>query len=209
MKTKTSKRPPRAAGDGRSKKRPGLEEQRRRILGAAVDLFRQQGSRGISISQLCAAADVSRPTFYKCFKDKEDLIYGLYAEAVHQPVDDIMLAGLASHSLDEDWIKHSLERLFDAIFDHASVAELVFMESSDPSSPAYTIVNNAFEKAADEMERIAVENGRRKPSRVYLKAIMAACQYIVHDAIRKGLDETSRSEAKAAAWKLSQGLLGH
>ena len=208
-KTTANNRAALATVDGRSKKRPGLEEQRRRILAAAVDLFRRQGSRGISISLLCQAADVSRPTFYKCFKDKEDLIYGLYEEAVHQPVEDILLAGLASHSLDEDWIKNSLERLLDAIFDHARVAELVFMESSDPSSPAFSIVNNAFEKAADKMAAIAVENGRRKPSRIYVKAIMAACQYIVHDAIRQGLNDASRREAKAAAWKLSRGILSH
>ena len=113
MKTKARKPPTKATADGRSKKRPGLEEQRRRILSAAVDLFRQQGSRGISISQLCTAADVSRPTFYKCFEDKEDLIYELYGEAVHQPVDDILLAGLESHSHDENWIKHTVAHKTD------------------------------------------------------------------------------------------------
>lgn len=197
------------AVDGRSKKRPGIEEQRRRLLATAVDLFRQQGSRSVSISQLCAAAGVSRPTFYKCYADKEALIYSLYEDAVNQPVGDIMLAGLANHGSDQDWIKRSLGHLFDVIFDHADIAEMVFMESSDPASPAYSIINTAFEKVADEMERIALENGRQQPSRIYLKAVMAACQYIVHDAIRKGLDESTRTEAKDAAWRLSQGILGY
>ena len=193
--------------DGRSKKRPGLDEHRCAIIDAAVELFSQQGSQAVSISQICSLATISRPTFYRCFKDKEALIYALYQESVNQPVEEIMLRGLAARKVDEDWIKAALDQLFDAIFDNARFAELVFMESNNPASPAYAIVNNAFEQFADAMEASMAKARRRKPSRVFLKSLMAACQWIVHDAIRKGLDEKTREEAKAAAWQLTQGAL--
>ena len=193
--------------DGRSKKRPGLEEHRRSILAAAVELFRQRGSRAVSISEICNEADISRPTFYRCFKDKDALVYALYQEAVNQPVEEIMLSGLLSPAVDEAWIRRSLEQLLDAIFENASIAELVFVESSDPASPAYSIVNNAFEHVADAMEASIVDATGHQPSRVFLKSLMAACQWIVHDAIRKGLDGVTRTEAKAAAWQLTQAAL--
>ena len=192
--------------DGRSKKRPGLAQQRRSLLEAAVELFSQQGSRAVSISQICSLANISRPTFYRCFKDKDALIYALYQESVKQPVKEIMLKGLAGGKVDQHWIKTSLEQLFDAIFANARFAELVFMESNDPASPAYAIVNQAFDQVANVMEQAISNNTGHKPSRIFLKSQMAACQWIVHDAIRKGLDENTRQQAKAAAWELAQSV---
>ena len=118
-----------------------------------------------------------------------------------------MLRGLSASVVDEAWIKASLEELFDAIFEHARFAELVFMESNDPGSPAYAIVNGAFDHVADAMEVSIQKATGRRPSRVFLKSLMAACQWIVHDAIRKGLDNETRAEAKAAAWELTQRVL--
>ncbi|MEP5568869.1 MAG: TetR/AcrR family transcriptional regulator [Halioglobus sp.] len=194
------------SSDGRRKKRPGLEVQRRHILEAAVDLFGKRGSRAVSISQLCAAANVSRPTFYKCFADKEALIYALYEEAVNQPVQRMLAAGMSGNESEEDGLKASLDLLFDSIFEQARYAQLVFMESNDPASPAFHIVNDAFERVAGRMMKAAVKRGREKPSRVYLKSLMAANQWIVMDAIRKGPSAKARREAKAAAWQLTRGL---
>jgi len=64
--------------DGRSKKRPGPAAQRNIILDAAVDLFVERGTSGVSISEICARADVGRQTFYRCFEDKPALLDHLY-----------------------------------------------------------------------------------------------------------------------------------
>ncbi|MEZ5501200.1 MAG: TetR/AcrR family transcriptional regulator [Halioglobus sp.] len=60
------------------RKRPGLEEQRRLILAAAVDLFSVHGSKSVCVSDICKAAGVSRDTYYRCFTDKDSLIDQLY-----------------------------------------------------------------------------------------------------------------------------------
>lgn len=198
---------PQKAPDGRSEKRPGLEEQRRAILDASVELFRQQGSKAVSISQICQQAGISRPTFYRCFADKDALVMALYDTSVTQPVEAIMLRGLSGAGGDAGKVKAALDELFDTIFDNARFAELVFMESSDPSSPAYTIVDQAFSGLATGMAKGIQRRGGKQPSLVLLKALMAANQWIVHDAIRKGLDSATREEAKAAAWELTQRML--
>ncbi len=197
-----------SARDGRKKKRPGLEEQRRAIILAAVELFAEHGSRPISVSQICAHADVSRPTFYRCFKDKDELIYTLYQDSVNRHVEEIMLAGFSSKQVSEDWIHQALDELIDSIFERSQLAELVFIESNDPNSPAYAIVNAAFERAADVLEKWIAKHSSKKPSRVFLKSVMAACQWIAHDAIRKGLTPESKAEAKAASWQLVTSVLG-
>lgn len=194
--------------DGRSKKRPGIETQHRCIIDAAVDLIAEQGSRAVSISQICDAARVSRPTFYKCFKDKHALIKALYEEAVYQPVEAIMFTALSSENRSRQSMEDALCRLFDAIFEHHRIAELVFIESSDPLSPGYIIVDQAFDHVADTVIKSLAKSKRPKPSRVLLKAMMVASQWIAHDAIRKGLTTRSRREAKEAACQLARIALG-
>ncbi len=188
--------------DGRSKKRPGQEGQAALITRAAIKLFSEHGTQPVSIAQICAQADVSRPTFYRCFKDKGELISSIYQHAVNIHVEKILRDIQRQGWEDEAWLQTALDNLFDAIFDQSQLAQLVFIESNAPGSPASNIVNAAFEHAADVAEAWLAEYSEEQLSRVFLKSMMAACQWIVHDAIRKGLTEEAKSEAKKAAWQL-------
>ena len=195
-------------GDGRSKKRPGLEEQTTIITQAAVELFIVQGSRSVSIAQICTHANVSRPTFYRCFKDKEELIFKLYQHSVNDHVESILLKASPDNVVDGDWLQRALDQLLDAIFENSQLARLVFMESNDPHSPASAIVEAAFDHAADVMVRTIGKESEDAPSRTVLKALMAAYQWIVHDAIKKGLTNNAIKEAKRATWELTKRAMG-
>jgi len=188
--------------DGRSKKRPGVEEQSAIILQAAVTLFAGHGVRPVSVAQVCDRAGVSRPTFYRCFADKDALVARIYEESVNAFVENFLIdARLA----DAGKLQRQLDDLLESIFRQSELAQLVFRESSDPDSPAARIIDNAFEHAAD-----VLTGGRAshdQPSRVYLKSVMAAVQYIVQDAIRKGLTDESKAEAKSAAFTLVSRVL--
>lgn len=186
-----------SSSDGRSKRRPGVDEQRNIILQAAVTLFANNGVRSVSIAQICGLADVSRPTFYRCFVDKEALVERLYEDSVNAHVEAFFVIGRFRSRAQ---LETSLDALLEAIFAQSELAQLVFIESSDPTSPAARIVDRTFEHAADVMSKSW--RGSEEPSRVYLKSIMAAVQWIVQDAIRAGLTATAREEAKRAAFTL-------
>ena len=58
---------------------PGKREEskartRRALLETARRLFVEQGTQAVSVSGICKAADISRPTFYRCFPDKAALV---------------------------------------------------------------------------------------------------------------------------------------
>lgn len=53
-------------------------EKRQAILQAALELFADQGFHGAPTSQLAQKAGVGVGTLYRYFKDKDDLIRGLY-----------------------------------------------------------------------------------------------------------------------------------
>jgi AcrR family transcriptional regulator len=185
--------------DGRKKKRPGVAEQGVIIVKAAVTLFAESGVRAVSIAQICAQAEVSRPTFYRCFVDKDALVEHIYEESVNTYVEGFLAS---AHLRDTKKLKVLLDDLLESIFENSQLALLVFIESSDPDSPAARIIDRAFEHAADVMTGTSGGSHTPEHSRVYLKSIMAAVQWIVQDAIRKGLTTSTKEEAKAAAFTL-------
>lgn len=193
--------------DGRAKPRPGIEAQREAIREAAAVLFAESGSQAVSISQICKQAQISRPTFYRCFADKEALIASLYQLSIFEPVQDILLSKLTGSDISEGSLKEALYEMLDAMFEHGPWAELVFAESNNPTSPAFQIVNTAFDQAAKATQLWLQSSGRPVLDDKTLKAVMAACQWLVHDAIRAGLTKQAVAEAKASTWALVSTLM--
>lgn len=191
--------------DGRSKKRPGAEEQAEIIRAAAVALFVEQGTKNTSIAQICARADVSKPTFYRCFADKDVLVASLYEHSVNEHVDALMKATLGE-DLQGKRMDAALDDLFDAIFSRADLAQLLFREYSDPDSPAAVIIDDAFNRIARMLEASFQSRYGKTPSRTFLKAMMSAFQWLAYDAIRKGLKPRHIKDAKLAAHELATAL---
>jgi len=61
-----------AEPSGRQQERK--EATRHRILDAAVDLYQEQGVRETSVSQVIGRSGVGRTTFYRYFKDQDDVL---------------------------------------------------------------------------------------------------------------------------------------
>ncbi len=195
--------------DGRSKKRPGQTEQRSSILKVAVALFCQHGTKTVSISQICQQADITRPTFYRCFKDKDALLEELYQSSVNRAVEDILLRHFDEPGKGLEWIKASLEEVYEAIFKQSELADLLFREAGDPNSPAHAVINAAFDNIAKTLLHSAGIKKNKSVAIIYFKAIMVANQWIVHDAINKGLTAKSKKEAKEACWMMVSKLFAN
>lgn len=193
--------------DGRQKPRPGLEEQSRIIVDAAVKLFLEEGVRTVSIMQICHEADVSRSTFYRCFNDIDSLLQHIYNVSVFEPVEKLMSNNSEKHAKTPSHIRQNLDSMFDAIFDLGSYAELLFRESNDPNSPAQHIVENAFTSISKNLQQYIQSELNRQAEITFIKALLNANQWIAHDAIRKGLTKKARKDAKDAAWHLVKKCL--
>lgn len=53
------------------------QEYQERILSAAIQLFESRGFDSVTLEEICQQADVSRPTFYKYYASKHELIQAL------------------------------------------------------------------------------------------------------------------------------------
>ena len=191
--------------DGRSKQRPGLGEQRRIIQAAAVALFTEQGSAAVGVAAICARADVSRHTFYRCFADKDALLAAIYDTAVNDHIQsaiDRLQAGQ-----DEDTALDAvIGRVIDAILERPQLALLVFSEAGIPGSKAQAITDAAYQRAASALQRWYRETLGCAPEQALLKAVMAAAQWLVQDAIRSGANPEAATGAKRATLRLFEGI---
>ena len=60
-----------------------------KLLAAAEETFINQGLVNSTIDQICAKAKVSKPTFYKLYKDKDELFIGYAQHKTGQVVEDL------------------------------------------------------------------------------------------------------------------------
>jgi AcrR family transcriptional regulator len=192
--------------DGRAKPRPGVEEQRRLVTQAAVQLFSQRGSAAVSISDICAHADVSRPTFYRCFADKDALIDAIYAYAVNDSVVEVLTALPTSKATPAER-RALVDQTLDRIFERAEYAACIHMESSVPGSRAAAIVDAAFEHSAASLRAWLGLPAGSEAVTLLLKSSMAGHQWLVQNAIRQGLTPSTKQAAKDACWQLTLSVL--
>jgi AcrR family transcriptional regulator len=72
-------------------------EVRDRLLGAAVDLFAENGFDGTSVQEIVARAEVTKGAMYHYFRSKDDLLYEIYHGLISQQLagqERILAAGL-------------------------------------------------------------------------------------------------------------------
>lgn len=184
-----------------TKKRPGLEEQRKVILDAAVDLLSTRGGKAVSVSDICKNASVSRDTYYRCFADKDTLISHLYQTSVNDHIEAVLISWDMDYN-DQQWLHKVFDKTIDAILRQHKVAQFLFVESADPNSHAYQVIHKAYDKAARRMQRWCRENNETVPSREFLVALLVATQWLVHNAIIAGMRKQDINKAKAAAEQL-------
>ncbi len=190
--------------DGRKKKRPGVDEQKEIVTRAAIELFIQKGTKSVSLGQICDHAGVSRPTFYRCFKDKDELVTLLYQRSINSHVEALLQFAGQNDFKQPGWLEMGIDAMFDAIFEEAELARLVFIEQSDPSSPIAQTIDETFDKLAEQLLVAFSKNEQVPQSKSYFKAAMFSYQWLVQDAIKSGLSDADRKNAKEAAYALSQ-----
>jgi AcrR family transcriptional regulator len=181
-----------------TRKRPGVDAQRRAILDAAVGLFRARGAAAVPVAEICQRAGVSRDTFYRSFADKPALLEALYDSAVREHMLAVVQAADVDFA-DPRWLHAVVGRTIDSILQNADVAQFLYIESADPESIAYALVNEAYDRVAARMRRWCRQRHGEAPPAEYFKALLAGTQWLVHDAIIRGQGPREIARAKQAA----------
>ena len=122
------------------------------------------------------------------------------------PIQTLVLDTLKEGSGTSDWLPRAIDQMLDAIFDESEVAAMLFTESHDPTSPAFGIIEQARRVTSEVMAGAMERAGLRPVHPVTTKAMLVACQWIAHDAIRQGLTPEARRGAKEATKEIATRL---
>lgn len=183
------------------RQRPGVDQQRKVILAAAIELFAEKGSAAVSVSEISRKAGVSRDTYYRCFPDKASLLTALYDETVNQHMHAVMAQPSLDYS-DQHWLHQVCSDTIDAILARHNVARFLFVEAADPTSPAAVVIQAAYEHVAIRMQSWYLDKHGACPQLSYFKALIVAVQWLLHDAINQGLTQQAIDSAKQSAEQL-------
>lgn len=92
-----------------------MKGKREQILKASLELFLEEGMKGMKVSAIAAKADVGKGTVYEYFNSKEDLFLGTVEYGIS------LLAGMVSERLaDTVSYREGLESLVDCIAEIAA-----------------------------------------------------------------------------------------
>ena len=134
------------------------DKTRQRIITYAHRIFLERGFRKITIEELCAGMALSKRTFYKYFKNRDDLVLAIVQEVVRARFGKIFL-NLTSDQPVRQVIQRHFQLLQEEAFQNVS---LVFLSDVQDLMPElWEFIDQVRAQVALGLGRI-IERGQRE-----------------------------------------------
>lgn len=181
---------------------------RERILSGAAKAFGELGYAKVRVEDILLAADVSRPTFYKVYRTKDDVFEAL-SERHHREIRErIELAAKESSSPIEQ-----IEGMVDAFLRWRAglgpVGRVLDLEARTPGSMLARhrrATLRAVARLSEEQLKVA---GRPPPDPVVIPALIAAMESLADSLLVDGKpNESTLDRARRNALRIVAAVLG-
>jgi len=195
---------PGPAGGARDANRRARTQQ---LSAAALDLFLEHGLLAVTIDQIVERAGVGKGSFYRYFRDKEELVAALFAElaagvtGAFDACRDALVAARTPAALSGAYLE--LARAIAAVIAaQPRVALLYLQESRGPAIGARAPVRQLADRVADLAEMLSTharDHGllRDLDPRVQALVVLGAVERLLFDALSGGR-VAGRTDAVAA-----------
>lgn len=150
----------------------GLREQ---IVDACASVYAEQGFHGATVAHILKAANVSRPTFYKFFSDKYEVIELLVTRA-NQQLLSLLTQEIAKFDQPEDMIRAGVNAYFSWCKQNGALVGPIYAEINDPASPAA----KARAKVIGELVELIASQGEQ--------LALAAADPLLYDAVLRAIE---------------------
>lgn len=104
------------------------QERRTRLIQAGLDLFGTAGYASASVKQVCSHAGLTERYFYESFRDREDLLAGVYNDLITTISAETAQAAAAAAPDVDAQLRTALEVFIRALAGDARMARLVLIE---------------------------------------------------------------------------------
>lgn len=154
-----------------------VDPVRTRILRGAAQAFGERGYGATSVEVILEAAQVSRRTFYRAFRSKEDVLRTLFDNSVQ------MLLGAVRGSVEgrKDRAERAQAAVEAYVRVHANagpLARVLLLEQFSPDSPLGEQRNRALAAFNTLLTKASAQPGRPAPDPVLVAAIVAGINQV-------------------------------
>ena len=184
-------------GKRRRRKRGGQEySPRSRILAGAARVFGERGFSKSSVEHILRAAGVSRRTFYRFFKNKEDVLVELFDTASLLLVQSIRSAAMVGRT-PEQKIDNCIEVYLRGPQVAGPLFQVLNAEGSRPGSRLAERRAQAIEQIVDLLGRLIFDEQQRHVDPLLLHALIAGLEQVSRSVFaRSPVSEAEFARAK-------------
>lgn len=201
-----------ARGRGRPPQGPEAQEAlRQRLLDATRAVFTQVGYHGLSVEAVIAEAGLSRPTFYKHFRNTDEAI-DLVIRAVNDSLINALIAVVAGAVGKDPFIvvEAGLNAWRQWGEDMGPMLRPLFAELHDAHSPASLHRRRTLDTAAAALMQVTEALGRSRPTRLQVDALLNGVEYLGYRYhLETPRDAASWKQTRDAMLRLTLALLGN
>ncbi len=180
---------------------------RRSIIQATRAVFIQVGYHGLSVELILAQCGLSRPTFYKYFRNTDEAIEIVVREANEQLIDGMTQAVSQAVGLFEQ-VEIALVSWRKWGDDMGPLLRPLFRELHDVHSPASRNRLRTLEVIENNLLQAAVLAGMPKPSKILIQALINGVEFLGYRfQLETPKDEVSWQQTRSAMLRMALGLL--
>lgn len=164
---------PASAGNGSG----ASDAVRSRILRGAARVFGERGYGATSVETILEAAQVSRRTFYRTFRSKEDVLRTLFDRSVQRLVRAVRESpepGKTSY----ERVVASVEAYLRVHANAGPLARVLLLEQFSPDSPLAAQRDRALSTFTALIASAAVGAGQKSPDPVLVAAVVAGINQV-------------------------------
>lgn len=194
-------RPPRSARE--------TELIRSQIKQAAAGVFAKHGSHGMSVELVTQACEISRPTFYRYFKNTDVVLEQVLKEANDQLIN-VVIAAVRRADGPMQKVEAGLLAWRGWGEQMGPMLRAIFAEMHDPKSPASSHRQRVLEAIGLELNQMVISLGRNPFDPLQIETFVIGVEYLGYrfhfgpEAPTEALWQRTRQ----AMLRLAVGLLG-
>lgn len=155
----------------------GPEPVRLRILRGAAQVFGRLGFGATSVEAILAAASVSRRTFYKEFRSKEDVLRVLFESSVQRLIGAVRAASSGDTPV-QARLEASIEAYVGVHSKAGALARVLLLEQFSPDSPLAAQRDSAMSAFSALITAAIKREGRKSPDPILVHGVVAALNQI-------------------------------
>jgi TetR/AcrR family transcriptional regulator len=186
-----------------------VEAIRRVIKGAAARVFSAHGYHGVSVELILQEGGISRPTFYRYFKNTDEVVELILREANDALIEAVVTA-MRQASGPMQKIEVGLLAWRSWGEDMGPLLRAIFAELNDPQSPAAVHRQRVLDVIGQEMDQTMVALGRKPLDPMRVGAFVIGVEYLgyLYHFGPEGPSEALWQRTRQAMLRLAIGMLG-